>query len=44
MEIVNGTFAETDLAGAKNYLRKILAKKLQAKLKKRPMVIPIIMN
>lgn len=44
LEIVNGTFAETDLAGAKNYLRKILAKKLQAKLKKRPMVIPIIMN
>lgn len=43
-EIVHGTFEEMDLNNIKQYLRKILAKKIQAKIKKRPMVIPIIMN
>ncbi len=44
VELVHGTFSEMDLDGSKQYLRKMLARKLQAKLKKRPMVIPIIMN
>lgn len=44
VELVHGTFTEMDLDGCKQYLRKMLARKLQAKLKKRPMVIPIIMN
>lgn len=43
-ELVRGTFNEMDLNGSKQFLRKMLAKKLQAKLKKRPMIIPIIMN
>ncbi len=43
-ELVHGTFEEMDLNGCKQFLRKLLAKKLQAKLKKRPMIIPIIMN
>lgn len=43
-EIVHGTFNEMDVNGCKQFLRKMLAKKLQAKLKKRPMIIPIIMN
>lgn len=43
-EILRGTFKEMDLSGSKQFLRKLLAKKLQNKLKKRPMVIPIIMN
>ena len=44
VELVRGTFNEMDLNGSKQFLRKMLAKKLQAKLKKRPMIIPIIMN
>ncbi len=43
-EIVHGTFNEMDLDGGKQFLRKLLAKKLQQKIKKRPMVIPIIMK
>lgn len=43
-ELVHGTFEEMDLNGCKQFLRKMLAKKLQTKLKKRPMIIPIIMN
>jgi len=43
-EIVHGTFAETDINNGKQYLRKLLAKKISAKIKKRPMIIPIIMN
>ena len=43
-ELVHGTFEEMDLNGCKQFLRKLLAKKLQEKLKKRPMIIPIIMN
>lgn len=43
-EIVHGTFNETDLNGCKQLLRKKIAKKLLQRLKKRPMIIPIIMN
>lgn len=43
-ELNNGTFKETDPSGGKQFLRKILAKKLRSKVKKHPMIIPIIID
>ncbi len=44
LEINAGSLRDMEINEAKKYLRKIIAKKLEAKLKKRPMVIPIIIN
>lgn len=44
LDLVSGTFREMDLNGIKQYIRKMLARKIQAKMKKHPMIIPIIMN
>lgn len=44
VDMNNGLFEEMDAAGAKQLLRKMLAKKLFNKLKRRPMVMPIIME
>lgn len=44
IDMNRGIIEELDATGAKQLLRKTLAKKLFNKLKKRPMVIPIIME
>lgn len=44
LEINAGSLRDMEINEAKKYLRKIIGKKLEAKLKKRPMVIPIIIN
>lgn len=43
-EINSGAMRDMEINEAKKYLRKIIAKKLETKLKKRPMVIPIIIS
>lgn len=44
VEINSGIMHDMEINEAKKYLRKIIAKKLETKLKKRPMVIPIIIS
>lgn len=44
LEINTGSMRDMEINEAKKYLRKIIGKKLESKLKKRPMVIPIIIN
>lgn len=44
LEINAGSLRDMEINEAKKYLRKIIGKKLETKLKKRPMVIPIIIN
>ncbi len=44
LEINAGSLRDMEISEAKKYLRKIIGKKLESKLKKRPMVIPIVIN
>lgn len=43
-ELKNGSIDDCDINSAKKFFRRIIAKKLYQKLKRRPMVIPIIME